>query len=246
MSKKVWTDEYIVQSYHIDFTSKARLTSICRFFQESAWRHASDAKLGYHDLLKNNHLWILYKLKLKINEFPEWADKFYLTTWAKNTDRLFAYRDFEIRSANDEDRLFIKGTSKWVIVDIQNKRPQKMNTYASLMPLNKQEAISENPGKVMLDDKFDTSTTRKVVYSDIDINHHVNNVKYIEWILDMYSLYFLKDNYLNEFKIDYIHEAEFSEEIELKASFYYGKHSFLALNKEGKEIFRAKMLWNKK
>lgn len=246
MSNKVWTDEYTVQSYNIDFTSKARLTSICRLFQESAWRHASDANLGYHDLLKNNHVWVLYKLKLEINEFPEWIDKINLTTWAKKTDRLFAYRDFEIRKADNESKILIKGTSKWLIIDLKNKRPQKMDAYASSMPLNKKEAISENNEKVPVYNEFDSSETRKVVYSDIDINHHVNNVKYIEWILDMYSLEHLKNSHLIKFEIDYKHEAEFGEEIELKAKYKNDNHSFLASNEEGKEIFRAYMVWEKK
>src|SRR6056297_608688 len=245
MSNKVWTDEYTVQSYNIDFTSKARLTSICRLSQESAWRHASDANLGYHDLLKKNHVWVLYKLKLEINEFPEWTDNINLTTWAKRTDRLFAYRDFEIRKADNKSKILIKGTSKWVIVDLKNKRPQKMDAYALSMPLNKKEAICENSDKVTVSNEFDSSAARKVVYSDIDINHHVNNVKYIEWILDMYSLEYLKNNCLNKFEINYKHEAEFGEKIELKAKYQNENHVFLALNEEGKEIFRAYMVWEK-
>lgn len=245
MGKKVWTDEYTIQSLHIDFSAKAKLTSICRFFQESAWRHASEASLGYHDLLGNNHAWVLYKLKLRINDFPEWSDKIYLTTWAKKTDRVFAYRDFEIRSSIDNN-LLIYGTSKWVILDIHSKRPRRMDQYASLMPLNEQNALSDPVKKIPPVNSFDRSSKVTVKYSDIDLNHHVNNVKYLEWILDMYDINFFIKNTLSEFEIDYMNEAGFNDEINLKRNMNGIEHIFSATAQDSREIFRAKIKWKSK
>ena len=45
--------------------------------------------------------------------------------------------------------------------------------------------------------------TRKVRYSDIDLNGHLNNTKYIDYIIDLHDSDFYKKNSIVRFLINY-------------------------------------------
>jgi acyl-ACP thioesterase len=54
-----------------------------------------------------------------------------------------------------------------------------------------------------------------VGYSDIDINEHLNNAKYIDYIMDCFSLKLHKKYNISSIQIDYLHEALPGEIIQL-------------------------------
>ena len=53
-------------------------------------------------------------------------------------------------------------------------------------------------------------------YSDLDINRHVNSSRYIELLLNQWSLEFHDKNRLTRFDIAYIHEARYDQEVTLR------------------------------
>lgn len=55
-----------------------------------------------------------------------------------------------------------------------------------------------------------------VNYNDIDINGHVNSVKYIEHVLDLWDIAWYREHLLKRFEIAYVAEAHQGD----KLSFY--------------------------
>ncbi len=244
--KDLRKDTYYIHSFDVDFSSKVSLAKVCNLFQESAWRHATEHHLGYHDLVKDNKAWVLSSLKIHINQLPVWKDEVELITWAKNTDRLFAYRDFEMyKKGSDEPAIL--ATSAWLIVDIQTKRPQRMQYFSDMMPLQTEKhAIVNSTEKIPPVEEVKEHQEKVPVYSDLDVNQHVNNVKYVEWILDLFSLEFQKCHQINEFEINYRHEVEYNELVKLESQNGSSPNSFIiqGINKETDNCaFRSFLKW---
>jgi len=240
-------DQYYIHSFDVDFTSKVSLCAICNLLQESAWRHASEHNLGYYHLIKENHAWVLSSLKVAIHELPVWENHITLVTWAKTTDRLFAYRDFEIYREGADTPL-ISATSAWLIVDIHTKRPQRMQPYSEMMPLLKNRAALDGMHKLASIDEAHHTLEKISTYSDLDVNQHVNNVKYVEWILDMFSLEFQKNHQIKAFEINYRHEVGYNEKVALESQKARDNelYSIQGVQKETNTCaFRASVLWEK-
>jgi acyl-ACP thioesterase len=240
-------DDYYIHSFDVDFTSKVSLCTVCNLFQESAWRHATEHKLGYHDLIKSNKAWVLSSIKINIKELPAWKDEISIYTWARTTDKLFAYRDFEVYR-NGSGKSAIKASSSWLIIDIQSKRPQKMEAYADLMPLLKDKhAINKALEKIPAVEEVHDSYKKTTAYSDLDVNHHVNNVKYVEWILDLFTLEYQKNHIIRDFEINYRNEVGYNEVVKLEGQRNNTPESFLVQgihNSSDKSAFRAIINWN--
>lgn len=183
MSKPSHTYEtsYKIRSYEVDHAEEASISTICNYFQEAAGLHAKELEFDISDLQKKGLTWILYKLQVKVHAFPKRWQSVRVKTWPSTGDGLRAYRDYELY--NQQGDILAVGLSQWMVLDVRKKRPIKMpkelmgNRYKTdthVLQLHKQHV------KKLLPEDLTFITTAGL--HDLDMNRHVNNVRYIDWI----------------------------------------------------------------
>jgi len=210
--KDIFSTEYEIKSYDIDFKQRLRLATIFTFLQETAVKHVEGTPLGYDDLSNNSIFWVLTRMKIEIKSFPEWNDKIKINTWSKDANRMFAYRDFEILNG---DEIIAVATTDWILVDLETRKTHKLSELKEPVPIRDKHAIKEKLGKLSPQGEQLSSSIRKAAYSDIDIYNHVNNAKYIEWIMDTFSNEELKEYEVHSLQIHFTNESKFDDDIEI-------------------------------
>lgn len=236
------THHHTVRSYLCNNQAKLRLSSIAMFFQESAWEHAESCGAGYETLKPYGLLWILYGLKIEVNEFPSWNDKLRVDTWGKKYENLFAYRDFEIYSENGTSPI-IKATSSWLLVDAETHRPTRITEELRKIPPNEKDAIKEKPGAVNPGKEFNQpEMIRPIHYSDLDIYNHVNNTRYIQFCIDASPEIQKNADKIRHFDIRFVQETRANETLRIRSRQSGNTFIFLGeKQEEGKEVFRAQV-----
>ena len=213
--KRIYNDFYKIPSYDIDPNEFLQVQQILRLFQESASNHADKLKVGSYDLREKGYFWVLSRLKFEIRNFPKWKEKIQIKTWPSGDDRFFAYREFQI--ANENDEVIIAANSTWIVIDSKSKRPIKADTcFTDESVFLKKFTLDEIANKINKYSDFSDEYTYKIQYSDLDIHNHANNVKYVEWVLNSYSIDFHKKNKIKSCEINYISEASIDEQIIIK------------------------------
>jgi medium-chain acyl-[acyl-carrier-protein] hydrolase len=237
----IYRKEFPILSYHLDPAGRARLTTVANFFQEMAYQHASRLGFGYQDLQKNKTLWVLSRMRIRMVRYPVWDAVVTVETWHRGMDKLFGMRDFRVRDTEGEV-LAVAG-SAWLIVDMETRRPVRPDS--SMLRSNQgAEAVFDKPlGKIGLPESLESLTVRQVVYSDLDIVGHVNNVKYVEWCIDAAFGGVEGAPLIGEFEINFMHEALPGDRIEISGQrLPQGDSHFVGRKKEGgQEIFRARI-----
>jgi medium-chain acyl-[acyl-carrier-protein] hydrolase len=236
------SDTYRIESYDTDCSRRARITSLCNFFQESAWKHAHAMGLGWSHLDERGELWVLSRLDMHIVELPRWRDLINLTTWASGVENLFALRDFRI-TAEDGSEL-AAGTTSWLVIDTATRRPKRMSRIAEGMIIHSADrALGRNAERLNFTLEGTPKRVYEVGYSDIDMNNHVNNVTYIRWALDSFELPFLRERRLTDLSINFLAEALYGDKVSVTASppaFPQGPYKLRIFRSEGdQEIARA-------
>ena len=209
--KSVWQESFKVKSYETDKDKKLKLHVLFYYLQECAWNHANHLQIGYQELVQQDLIWVLSRLKIKIEQYPEWEDEVTVTTWPKSWDSLFAIRDFEI--TNSRGQRIGGATSAWLMVNIKKRRPQKIDSWKDYVVLNKEHGLDDDLLKINPGQKSVYEETRKVQPHEIDLHHHVNNAEYIKWITDLTGVYFDDKMAIETMQINFQNEIFDREEV---------------------------------
>lgn len=234
----------VIQAHEVDFTNRLRIDSLFILLQDTAASHADLLNLGYSALIEHNLAWVLSWAKVEIDSLPGFGEEIKIKTWPKKKYMRYSLRDFYVFS---NDRIIIKATTAWLPINIKSKRI--IDTSALPAPINYQEnlfAIDELPQRVHDSDNMGFVFTKKIRYTDIDLNQHVNNIQYIELILDSFPKEQFEIHRIKNIEINFISESRFNDEIEVfRSTDESGVHYTVAgVNKESsKTIFQARVEW---
>lgn len=236
---KTFNINYHIKSFDVDMAKKLKISKLFHLFQEVAYQHASILNFGYQDLKEKNLFWVLARVNVKFHNFPVWNDDIKIKTWHKGGQRLFAYRDFQIFKKSGE-RL-IDATSSWLIVDVRAKRPVRIKNYLDNASAQKEKnALDKELNRINIPDKIKKVGTGSISYSDIDLNNHVNNAKYIEWMMDHIDIDILLNRSITNLSVNFLKETKFND----KLSIYQTRSKniiYSLFKKNEKDIFHAKL-----
>jgi medium-chain acyl-[acyl-carrier-protein] hydrolase len=247
MESSQFEKEYKIPVYDIGPDGKLTLYSIFNYMQDIASEHAIRLNFGRDDLLKANHFWVLSRIVAKIHIWPGWEESIIVRTWPRGTDKLFALRDYEVFYS--DGRHIASGTSSWLIIDITSKRIQRpdemltrFNSGGSL-----KSALGINAGKVELPSETGKTSDRfKVKVSDLDVNLHTNNVRYIKWVTDTYDLDYIQNHETIYLEVNYLAESIFGEEVFIRSYGNNPENSFvhsIIRSADNKELARMRIDW---
>lgn len=173
-----------VASYETDAYGSLSLVNLLYLFQEAANHHATALSWGLEYLNSVEKFWVLSRLKIQITQFPKHKDEIVISTWPRGAVGFFAYRDYQVLYKN---KPIINAVSSWMILDRLTHRPIKINQLEKELPSIEESFLTFPEAKIPAIEKTNPVFEKKVYFSDIDINLHVNNAKYVEIISDALS-----------------------------------------------------------
>lgn len=211
-----WHDVYEVSSYWADMTGHAYPHGILEMMQDSAWRHAEALGFGYTDLGQESLLWVLSRLDVDITRMPRWGETVRLETWPTGTHRLFALREYCLY--DDDERELLRANSAWLVLDGESRKPRKPGPVVEgrNIPLNPGN-YDEAPGKIAPPDENTTDRYElRVRYSDIDAQRHVNNARYVEWMLNGLPDDWMDTYWPRRLSVNFLRECVAGDEIAIR------------------------------
>ncbi len=205
-----------VPSYDVSLNGQTKFYTLCNILLDSAAIHANKYGFGFHDMRKENVYWVLSRFHIIMHEYPSMDDQIKVETWPKGVNKLFFMRDYRILSA--DDRLLTTATTAWLVLDGNTGRPKKMEEKSRLHSflIDDFHAIEQVPDKLPQITEPDRQMPVTARYSDLDINKHVNAVKYIEWVQDCYPQEIYEKQNVKEFQINYQAETRYGEKVQIR------------------------------
>jgi len=237
-------DKFEIHSYEIDLKRRLKVSALNRYMQEAAWKHAEQLGFGYTNLIMKKLTWVLTRMIIQVEKLPLWGETIEVITWPSGRDDFFAYRDFQFFRTDYTE--FGRATSSWCVISLQDRRPQTMASVAlSKYPQVKELMFADRPEKIQSLESTESEWRTYVGYQDLDVNEHVNNVRYLDWIMETYPLDFLKARQLHRLEINYLAEALYAKEVVVfnqQISDSEFRHAIRQIDNQT-EICRAKIIW---
>lgn len=208
---KVGTYPFVAEPFHVDFNGKLTLGVLGNHLLNCAGFHASDRGFGIASLNEENYTWVLSRLAIELDDMPNQYEKFSIQTWVENVYRLFTDRNFAL--IDKDQRTIGYARSVWAMINLNTRKPADL---LSMHGGNIVDYICDKECPIAKPSRIKVSTQEPVFthtarYSDIDINGHVNSIRYIEHILDLFSIERYQIMRIRRFEIAYVAESYYDD-----------------------------------
>lgn len=202
---KTYTETFPLQTRDCDLKGTWRLSSVLEAMQEAAGTHSMLLGCGRDELLRKNIVWVLSRSELHMSRYPRSGEKITLHTFPMPNRICFFPRYYIFTDEHGE--MIGKAGTLWLLLDIETRKMLPPGDIARLIPDNRDLAVPMNlPATVgnLQGEEFVTEYTP--VYTDLDVNGHVNNARYADWLCNALGIELMSKNEPETVIFNYNHE----------------------------------------
>lgn len=233
--------QFVTEEYLSDFRGRVTLPMMGSYMLHAASNHAATRGFGFNDMTEKHTAWVLSRLAIEVKQYPAMTEPITLYTWIDEVGRLFTSRCFEL--VNQEGLSLCYGRSIWAAIDMETRRPTLLDVENLSRYIVDRPCPIDRPGKIPAIEGSSEGEPYRIKYSDLDINGHLNSIKYIEHLLDLFDLEMFEQQEVARFEIAYLSEGRYGMPLKLHKT-EASPHSYhLAISHEGKAICRAAATW---
>jgi len=223
--KKTHSQEFRVASYQTDLSARMKPSAILEIMQEMAGAHAEMLDVGRSKLLPMNLAWVLTRVEVRMERYPVSGEIITVETFPMPNRRVFFPRYFIFRNAKGE-QIGCAG-SLWVVLDITTRKMGNPAEIAAMMPDNRDlTAPMGMPATVEEIEGDGALVNRLPVYTDLDVNGHVNNTRYLDWCCNALGIETMRDHAMKNFAVNYNQEILPGQEVRTVLHREGGRFSF--------------------
>ena len=229
-------ERYKVKWHDTDASRRVRPSELLVYMQETANRQFESAGRDLDVERDNQHIaFILSKISLDFYECVHAYEEIDVETFTCESRGFSFNRGFRILK---DGVLVAAGASVWALVDLKEGKLLRADSYdvgfehepivTTVTPLRtKMPRIEE----------FVSVGKRKIVYSDIDYNMHMNNTRYPNMLCDFMDIEDTKK--IKGMSLSYLHEAALGDEIDILRVKTDTGYFFKTVNKDNQVLLEA-------
>ena len=194
-----------------DFTERIKPSALLVIAADIAGDDYSDRGLPHDALLKEGVVFLVSRVRFSIKRRIRAEESIKLISYERRVTGPFCIRDYIVE--DDRGEIIIAGRSAWIICDPVSRRILRPASFPH--PIQNHEDIILDvgePEKLKLPQDMEKVCERKVVYSDLDGNGHVNNSVYGDMASDVLPME-LFNGEIKEFAINFVKEARMGDPI---------------------------------
>ena len=216
----VQSDTFMLRGYECDATGRLSVPALMNLMQESANRNAIDYGIGIADLASRGFGWMLMRFNLRMHQYPRYGQTIRLLTYPTLVEKYFIYRDFRVLA--DDGTLLADAASTWLVFSMEKRAMVPLPDFihslsipAGIAPLPK---LPSKPGFLTMSWQPTNEKRVEVGWFSIDQNQHVNNVAYVQWLLESVDETTLRTREIAEIDLVYRTESHWNDRLLIQSA----------------------------
>lgn len=200
---KIYTASYTLRAADFGLYSRLRPSSILDIFQDIAGRHAIELGCDGPTLLSRGLAWVIVKQRYRVLGEAKMYQTVTVSTWPLVPGRVGYQREYRI--ADETGAAIVEGSSEWVLMDVSNRRIASVGNIYPLADHCAEKVFPDGFPRLRNFEPRDEGFACLPPFSDFDLNGHVNNTKYANYVLDALSP--AQEDVISSFQLDYHREV---------------------------------------
>jgi len=236
----IFSEKYTTKWHDTDASRRVTVTKMLVMMQEVSNHHIESLGMPLDTLRDEKGLaFLLSKIRISVYR-PLYAyEDVEIQTWTYAAHGFSYPRCYRIIRG---DEVIAEADTVWALIDINNRSLVKASD-CDVYEFTEDEPLSlDVPQRFRLPKgaELESLGERKIVWSDLDYNMHMNNTKYPDMLCD-----FLPVEDIGRIKgvfLSYVNEAAFGETLDIRSVLADGVHYFRTVNSEGKTCLEAQII----
>lgn len=233
------------KDWEINFTQCApngylKYTELCNLLQLTAAAHSETGGISFSDMQEFNQAWVLSRMRVEITELPKWRDTVTVKTWINSLENSRSVRALEMHV---NGKKIVGSETFWAVFNTEKRRPEPLALpyeHFELYPDNKATAATFS--KINITHEKEMIFERTVFLSDLDIVNHANNVKYLEWCLDLVDEKLILKQEIKSFEMNFLKELSLKDKVVIHEN-TADETTIFSITKEEKTSFALQLNW---
>ena len=201
-----YDESFTLRPRDCDLNDRWRPSAVLETMQDAAGAHSKLLGCGRDELVKNNIVWVLSRMELHMDRYPSSGEQITVHTFPTPTRICFFPRYYIFTDAHGE--MIGKAGSLWLLLDLTTRRMLPPGEVGKLIPDNRDLSVPMNlPATVGNLQGEEFVSEYRPVYTDLDVNGHVNNTRYADWLCNALGIDLMKQYEPERIILNYNHEV---------------------------------------
>lgn len=204
------------KDFEINFTQclpsgSLKYTELCNLLQLTAAEHAEMGGISFSDMQEFDQAWVLSRMRVEINGLPKWKDTVTVKTWINSLENSRSVRALEMYV---NGKKIVGCETFWAVFNTKTRRPELLSlTHDHFKLFPEIKATQEGFSKIDINPEKEEIFSKTVILSDLDIVNHVNNVKYLEWCMDLVDENIILKQKIKSFEMNFMKELSLRDQV---------------------------------
>ena len=229
-NKNIDSFPFYAETFLADSKGRMRPSNICSSMLNFAYRHAEARGFGSTSSLG----WVIARMGVHVERVPLEKERLRVDTWIRNL--YHGFTDRCVRMVDEDGNEVVSMIATFAMIDLETRTSVDLNgnigvaMNGCLVP-DEQLALRRIPS-INRTPVEEVTFKRRPHYSDIDVNGHMNSIRYIDHILDAMPIEYVKSHDLTDIVVAYMQEGSATEELSYGIKELEPDHYIVQVTKE--------------
>ena len=189
------------------------LTLLMSRIIEVATNHANSLGVGDARLIEDTQGWVLSRVTIEMKRYPRVDEWYSLTTWVEDYNRHFSQRNMQIDDQQGNPIGYVR--TIWVVINLSTRESVDISKLSYISENVSERLCPIEPISRLKPFEPTRTVSHRFRYSDIDFNGHVNTVRYIEHLVNQFTMQHHADNMVKRMELAFVKEAYYDSDAEI-------------------------------
>ena len=209
----MYQKSFIVSNNDADKYFRLKIPAIFRYFQDVALLATESKGVDSISLSKRNIDWVITRMTVQIKRLPKCDEEIVVCTHPGKDMAMLYPRYFYIMDAKGE--IIVSSSSIWALIDNTTRKVIVDRDVIAKLPPESYDCQPDLPEKLAESPNKRFVEKRTIHYSDLDFNSHMNNVRYVELLMDVHDTAFYDTHSVKRISLNYMRELKEKEAVEV-------------------------------
>lgn len=231
--------EFTVRAADVDRFQHLRMSSLFQILQEISIAHTEELGYPKETTLDRGYLWVISRVRVRLSRPIRYDERLTIESWPEPMLHMVYPRGYRFLDAAGTP--VAEATALWILIDQKTRRIALPQATGVDIPgdQNEKRTIDLPEG---LSGGFDAlvEKTHHVTFSEIDLNGHVNNTRYLDWIDDLFGMELHKEGLFREIQMNFEKEIPVDADVRIRFRKDDAEVRIEGVLSDGTEAFEAR------